>query len=182
MQSSANDLMGSQVEQQKHYLRVAFECDLPLLSSFWHQDTEHLKSLPYLKLFEFWMCAAVVVFLIKRKLLIKGVKALKKAAAASTGFILSQETAGSWLSLRAAKERLIAVSSEDTAGRDQQGMEISNRMEQKLSCIAMIQTYKAAPIGVFQFKLKGWLEPCWSPVWTSKKLKGISVWCSLSFQ
>lgn len=26
MQSSANDLMGSQVEQQKHYLRVAFEC------------------------------------------------------------------------------------------------------------------------------------------------------------
>lgn len=76
---------------------------LPLLSSFWHQDTKHLKSLPYLKLFEFCMCTAIVVFLMKRKLLIKGIKALKKAAAVSTGFILSEETACSWLLLRAAK-------------------------------------------------------------------------------
>lgn len=33
----------------------------------------------------------------------KGIKALKKAGAVSTGFILSQEAAGSWLLLRAAR-------------------------------------------------------------------------------
>lgn len=82
----------------------SFWMHLSFLSSFWHQNTEHWKSLPYLQLFEFCMCTDVVVFLIKRKLLIKGIKALKKAAAAvSTGFILSQQAAGSWLLLRAAK-------------------------------------------------------------------------------
>jgi len=40
------------------------------------------------------MCTAIVVFLIKRKLLIKGIKAPKKAVAASTGFIQPEETAG----------------------------------------------------------------------------------------
>lgn len=100
MQSSANDLMGSQAEQQKHYLRIAFECTCHCCPHF---DTKTLKSIPYLKLFEFCMCTAIVVSFIKRKLLIEGIKALKKAAAVSTGFILSQETAGSWLLLRAAK-------------------------------------------------------------------------------
>lgn len=56
-------------------------------------------------------------------------------------------------------------------GREQRGMGISNRMGLKLSCKAMIQTYRAALIWVFQFEFKGRLEPCWSPVWTSRKLK-----------
>lgn len=60
------------------------------------------------------MCTAIVAFLIKRKLWIKGLKGPKNAAAASTGFIWSQETAGSSLLLGAAKKRLIALSgSED---------------------------------------------------------------------
>jgi len=48
MQSPANDLMGPQVEEQKHYLRVASES---IGHCCPHYDTEHLKSLPYLKLF-----------------------------------------------------------------------------------------------------------------------------------
>lgn len=54
------------------------------------------------------MCDAITVFLTKRNLLIKGIKAQKKAAA-STGFIQAQEAAGSQLLLRAAKRRLITV-------------------------------------------------------------------------
>lgn len=178
MQSSANDLMGSQAEQQKHYLRIAFECTCHCCSHF---DTKTLKSIPYLKLFEFCMCTAIVVPFIKRKLLIEGIKALKKAAAVSTGFILSQETAGSWLLLRAAKVdchiQQWGYSRQRPTGYgdfQQDGL--------KFSCIAVIQTYNAAPIWVFQFKLKGRLEPCWSPVWNSKEFKGISVWCSFSLQ
>lgn len=54
------------------------------------------------------MCDAIAVFLTKRNLLIKGIKAQKKAAA-STGFIQAREASGSQFVLRAAKRRLIAV-------------------------------------------------------------------------
>lgn len=155
----------------------------PLLSSLWHRETKYLKSLSYLKGFEFFMCTATVVFLIKRKLLIKGVKAQKAAAAAS--FSPRKQLGSRFYQKLPRKAQLpylaVRILCPTSPGTEQRGTGISNRTGLELSCKATIQTHKAALIWVFQFESKGRLEPRWSPLWTSEKSKCFSAGCSFSF-